>query len=368
MKLDKHIGYLLYKHNCVIVTDFGGFVTNYKSASIHPVQHTFTAPSKQIAFNRNLTNNDGLLANYISQKLLVSYPEACRIIANFVADCNTELESGKKIVFENIGELFFDHERNLQFVPHTDINYLLDSFGLGSFQSPAIKREERMIELAEMENVIPSLSRRKNKSRIWRLVEVVPVAAVLTYFIINSSLTAQLNTNFASLNPFVNTKTEVATPAEQPLAVPAIDITEAPATNNTTENNVASTVAEKTDEDKTAPVVEQKPEVIAEAKTETPAPAKEENVPVPVSVKPAFTNSEVHKFFVVGGCFSIPENAEKLVAQLKAEGYPALILGKNSKGMDMVGIASASNRDKAEEMLGFIQESGYPDAWLFRKK
>lgn len=368
MKLDKHIGYLLYKHNCVIVTDFGGFVTNYKSATIHPVQHTFTAPSKQIAFNRNLTTNDGLLANYISQKLSVTYPEACRIIASFVADCNAELESGKKIVFENIGELFFDRERNLQFVPHTEVNYLLDSFGLGSFQSPAIKREERMIELAEMENVIPSLSRRKNKSRIWRLVEVVPVAAVLTYFIINSSLTAQLNTNFASLNPFANAKTEVVTHAEQPLAEPAVNTAEGPEVNNISENNVATTLAEKTVEENPAPIVEQKPEVIAEIKTETPVPAKEENVPVPVSVKPVMTSSGTHKFFVIGGCFSIPENAEKLVAQLKAEGYPALILGKNAKGMDMVGIASAVNRGKAEEMLGFIQESGYPDAWLFRKK
>lgn len=368
MKLDKHIGYLLYKHNCIIVTDFGGFVTNYKSAAIHPVQHTFTAPSKQIAFNRNLTTNDGLLANYVSQKLSVTYPEACRIIAGFVADCNAELESGKKIVFENIGELFFDRERNLQFVPHTEVNYLLDSFGLGSFQSPAIKREERMIELTEMENVIPLLTRRKNKSKIWRLVEVVPVAAVLTYFIINSSLTAQLNTNFASLNPFANTKTEVVVPVEQPVTEPTVNLTETPATDNTSENNVAPTVEEKTVEEKTAIIVEQKPEVIAEPKAETPTPIKEEIVPVPVSVKPVLTSSGSHKFFVVGGCFSIPENAEKLVAQLKAEGYPALILGKNAKGMDMVGIASAANRGKAEEMLGFIQESGYPDAWLFRKK
>ena len=57
-KIDKHINELLYNHDCVIVPEFGGFVTNYASAKIHPVQHTFTPPSKNIVFNKNLKNND----------------------------------------------------------------------------------------------------------------------------------------------------------------------------------------------------------------------------------------------------------------------------------------------------------------------
>jgi cell division septation protein DedD/nucleoid DNA-binding protein len=357
MQLDKHIGSLLYKHNCVIITDFGGFVTNYKSAAIHPVQHTFTAPSKQIAFNRNLTSNDGLLANYISQKLSVSYPEACRIIANFVEACNRELESGKKIVFANVGELFFDREKNLQFVPQTEVNYLLDSFGLSSFQSPAVKRDERMIELAEMENIIPSVSRRKNKSKIWRLIEVVPVAAALTYFIINSSLTANLNASFASLNPFANNTTEKAEATPSPVQ-PQSGVA----------NNEAEIIAEPAPVITTPTVTEEKTEPVTALPKEIIAPAKEEVVTAPIAIKPALTSSTNHSLYIVGGCFSVPENAEKLVQQLKNEGYPAMILGKNAKGMNMVGIASAANRSKAEEMLGFIQESGYPDAWIFRKK
>ena len=51
MNVEKHIGELLYDHNCVIVPDLGGFVANYAPAKIHPTQHTFTPPTKNIVFN-----------------------------------------------------------------------------------------------------------------------------------------------------------------------------------------------------------------------------------------------------------------------------------------------------------------------------
>ena len=66
VNVDKSISELLYQFDCVIIPDFGGFVANYAGAKIQPIQNTFTPPSKQISFNRNLTSNDGLLANFYS--------------------------------------------------------------------------------------------------------------------------------------------------------------------------------------------------------------------------------------------------------------------------------------------------------------
>jgi hypothetical protein len=37
MKLDHYISQLLFRYDCVIVPNLGGFVTNYKPATINPV-------------------------------------------------------------------------------------------------------------------------------------------------------------------------------------------------------------------------------------------------------------------------------------------------------------------------------------------
>jgi hypothetical protein len=38
MKIEQYISELLYKYDCVIVPGLGGFVANYKSATIQPIQ------------------------------------------------------------------------------------------------------------------------------------------------------------------------------------------------------------------------------------------------------------------------------------------------------------------------------------------
>lgn len=370
--MDTHISSLLYDHDCVIVPEFGGFVAKYKSATVHPVQHTFLPPSKQIAFNESLRINDGLLANYVSRKLNISYSEACNTIAAFVLHCNDELSKGKKIVVEKTGTLFFDVEHNLQFIPDADTNYLLDSFGFSSFQSPAVKRDENVFEMADAIPFISSVKNKKRKSKLWRLLEAIPAAAIITWLILNTNFTAQINTGFASLNPFA-------------YSVEQFEAINSEAAKNQKEAEVSETILPEAKpetaiaENKTAD--ENSTAVAAGEKNNMPVkvPEKKElQPPLPVS-KPeidivkktasaTFTSDTSDKFFVIGGCFSIFENAEKLVAQLKNQGYPALLLGKNKGGLEMVGIASAKSHSKAVEMLGFIQDSGYADAWILRKK
>ena len=73
-KITQHIVKLLHDHNYVIVPGFGGFVTNYQPAKVHPTSFIFNSPSKSVAFNVNLTSNDGLLINTIAieQKIAIT--------------------------------------------------------------------------------------------------------------------------------------------------------------------------------------------------------------------------------------------------------------------------------------------------------
>ena len=67
ISIEQLIGDLLIQHNCVIVPSFGGFVAQKISAKIDFKSGKILPPSKSLLFNRQLINNDGLLANVISE-------------------------------------------------------------------------------------------------------------------------------------------------------------------------------------------------------------------------------------------------------------------------------------------------------------
>ncbi len=164
-----YISELLYTRDCVIIPGLGGFVANSKSAFLNPAQHTFSPPSRKIAFNAGLRTNDGLLAHYISGKRGISYGEALTEIKLYVEELFNRLSAGEQIWIEKIGSLTFDKENRIQFEPDTTENYLTDSFGLVTIHSPAIRREEKA-------KVIKPEFRKEKKSRQgWRLLACSPV-------------------------------------------------------------------------------------------------------------------------------------------------------------------------------------------------
>ena len=67
---------VLQKKDCVIIPDFGGFVANYLPARLDETSNRIFPPSKHLLFNKNLINNDGLLAHRISAEEGVSYESA----------------------------------------------------------------------------------------------------------------------------------------------------------------------------------------------------------------------------------------------------------------------------------------------------
>lgn len=140
MDLAVYIYDLLLEHDCVIVPGFGGFIANYKSAEIDHVLHCISPPSKNIAFNKNLNANDGLLLHYISNREICSYSEATEKVSEWVAKTQQLLLKNEEINLSKIGKLSNDIERNLQFVPDSKVNFLKSSFGLRTLNVAPILR------------------------------------------------------------------------------------------------------------------------------------------------------------------------------------------------------------------------------------
>ena len=129
MLLETYIKELLYRYDCVIVPNFGGFVSNKISAQFHADSQIFYPPSKQLGFNSHLTHNDGLLANYIASSEEISFDQANFKISEIVSEWKKTLTK-KSLKIEPIGSLSYNSEKQLIFSPFHQFNYLKSSFGL----------------------------------------------------------------------------------------------------------------------------------------------------------------------------------------------------------------------------------------------
>jgi cell division septation protein DedD len=334
--LDKYLSELLYLHDCVIIPDFGGFVANYSPASIHPTQHTMLPPSKKIAFNKKLQNNDGLLAAHIASSEKVSYSDALQLIAADVAALNAILKNGQPVLLPPTGKLFYDIEKNLQFEAGTEINYLLDAFGLVEIQSPAIKRDTVLQRLDKEFQDRPALaSKIRSRKFPWKVLIPIPFIALAIWGSMN---TDALNKGFhmSGLNPFVSGKTtheSIKSKAELPSAVVNTVLPALP------ENDSIST-----------PTPSEEPQINSTINITEP-------------VHPVQTPTD-KSFFIIAGCFKEPANADNMLRSLKTKGFDPFIKGKNEGGLIMVCYKGFDTKEEAVNELAKIHLEIDKDAWI----
>jgi hypothetical protein len=124
------ISELLYKHNCVIIPDFGGFITNYKPSGFEESKHLISPSCKKVAFNQSLVENDGLLVNLWAQSKQISYSEALDEVLQFSKYLKNKIETNKSFDFKNIGSFYLNTEGRIIFVPYQGLNFLESSYGL----------------------------------------------------------------------------------------------------------------------------------------------------------------------------------------------------------------------------------------------
>jgi nucleoid DNA-binding protein len=155
MKIENYISQLLYRYQCVSVPGFGAFLTEIQPARLNENASAFYPPRKLVSFNFHLKNNDGLLANHISQSEKITYEDAVKGIESEVSRWKFALQQNQPIVLKNIGQLSLNGENNLVFEPSDSLNYLTASFGLSSFVSPRVQREVYKEEVEALEEKAP---------------------------------------------------------------------------------------------------------------------------------------------------------------------------------------------------------------------
>ena len=148
--VEEHIKELLFRHDCVIIPNFGGLVSNPVSSKINTVSGTIFPPSKLIVFNKNLSINDGLLINYISKKEKISIDDSKNIVFDFSKKITDSLMTERSMRLNNIGLFTLGSEDNIIF--HQDIanNFDLNSFGFESFQIQKKTKAKKIIDINQL--------------------------------------------------------------------------------------------------------------------------------------------------------------------------------------------------------------------------
>ena len=305
MKLSNYISDLLYRYECVIVPDFGGFVTNNKSAIISSYSKTFYPPHKIITYNSHLKNNDGLLANYIASVDKMPFEHAMNFIKFEVKEWKKELKN-TDLFLEKIGKFSLDNNNSIIFEPQTDINYLTSAYGLSSFVTPEIKRETYIKQVEKIEEKAPILiSQRKKEAP-----DYLKYAAI---FVLGLSVIGFGGNAF--YKEYKN---------NQQVAI------------DQKEKKQLDTKIQKA----TFIVSEALPSI---------------NLNVSLDKLP---------YHVIAGAFRYPENALRKVNQLKAKGYKARILGINQWGLTQVSFDSYDSREDAINSLYRLKKTESEDVWL----
>ena len=146
IELQRHIEILLLENDCVIVPDFGGFMTHHIPAHYDSEERLFLPPTRTLGFNSQVHMNDSLLVHSYMTAYDISYPEAMRRIELEVNELRQTLQSEGSYVLNDLGTLTVNAEGNYEFVP-VDAGILSpDLYGLGAL---SVRKRHDKVSMAE---------------------------------------------------------------------------------------------------------------------------------------------------------------------------------------------------------------------------
>lgn len=389
MRLDSYIAELLIDHDCVIVPDFGGFVANYAPATVNQFSHRFDPPHRKISFNKLLVHNDGLLAAYVARKEQERYEDAVKDVKNYVLYLREELKANKKVSIDKVGILLLQQDGTYRFEQVKNPDFFQEGFGLESFFGKPISRkvvatpavepkadrvetiqtpvrpteeakpkpvtpivekkkvetekvapEPKVVKL-EPENEVTEQEEPKRKRRYMPAVAAIlglPIVAYAAWIAMSTTLiTDRSQFHYSDLNPFG--------PRMETDYVERVGLFEV------------------------APLSEEEPLIIDETEeflslTRDNEPDKTLVVRLIEPEKGMATTGDL-PYHIIGGCFSVDSNADRMVDRYRGLGTNASIIDKKG-ALSRVSIASYATKKEALLALASYQNE-IPGAWLLYK-
>jgi cell division septation protein DedD len=332
--VQQHIYQLLLDNDCVVVPGLGGFICQYHSASIDLKRGVMSPPGRSIAFNKALQQNDGLLIQHISVAEILTFKDAEEKVRAFVTQCNQRLHQHGSVLMPNIGRLYMDELKHIQFAPSAEMLPLEEAFGLASVSIQPVTRLKDAVAAGQKEEVkvvaLPSSSE-KSTQKSWPYWVAASVAAVFL------SATLWINGTQPGISEYVMAGFSPV-PAVEQVKSSAVEEVQTPVQNE----------ANQSDEMPLAEVVT----------TDVP------QSPPSTIVETSNNVGEMHSFSIVVGAYKGPLTANRYADELKNKGYNAEVIDPgNNLWLKVVIHVQAADEISA---LRSIRSEVEPQAWLYQ--
>lgn len=430
-ELISHIESLLLENDCVILPNFGGFITHHSTARWIEDEKIFLPPYRSVGFNAQLKINDGLLVQSYMQTYDATYPEATRLVEAAVERFAETLYKDGFLEMHGIGVLRRTINGEYSFDPTEDGVITPDLYGLGALpitplcelrqaekepirivlpvttpQTTALSETEQVEEnvstnifeedILETENPIgqkaetPARETVSSGDKTWTIrikqqwiANIISVAAaVLLFFSLSTPVgnTDIEEENFASLGSIdllkqlngrsmVTTLMPSATPKEKSVAQPT-EIKKTP----------VAPIAKRSEKSLSTKPMETQKQISTPATKETPVAT---SAPVVKKTeKPVTTPKTIEKqektvaekpvktkfYHVIVASVPTQADADKAVSNYAAQGYTQAACISGS-GRFRISIAAFDTEIKAYQKINELKEQGaFKDAWVLTRR
>jgi len=333
---------LILRHNCVVVPHFGGFVAKTISAQIDFEKGLIQAPYKQLLFNRNLINDDGLVLAEYARVNGLYYQEGLEQLQAFVGGLNQDLAQGKNVSIPKLGVFTKDADGVIRFEQDRHFNFLLSSYGLSNLTFIPTEEEVKETPIVQLNPEEFAKETIKAPSKFWKYAAAACLLPFAFYSFWIPMKTDVLHSGLISYTDFNPLKgKQVVRYAEKQLNPLEKAFTEDASISDQLSSETPGEIALYQYDESTVFAIQ--------------IPKVEEPVQsIPMVETPA-------AFEYVVGCFSDERNAHNFVQKLNSLGFQAHILPGGS--LIRVSAGSATSQSEIQAIQSKVSSNGI-EGWI----
>ena len=331
------ISALLYDHHVVIVPGLGAFVCQAEGAKVNVITNQFEKPTATLSFDPQQREDNDLIVNHLMAHDEMDEASARQLVMEFVTDCYTKLRAGETVNIPEVGVLSLNGNQELVFNPVASNDFNGDAFGLEDLQpTPIFKgtqtnwKEQVTQQIKDLNTPMTVDIEHEDDHRrrwwIWLLLILLIAGGVALWYLYFRPVKPQPE---PQPQPIIPTDTIVQDTLEVPQDTLEIlkDTVEIPM--DTIEEFLTDTV--------------------------------EEALPPAEVVAPPVN----YKIFIIGGCFSVEQNALKMADEEKAKGFEDIFVMKRGS-MYYVCYGQYASVQEAKADLPRVWQT-CPKAWILNK-
>ncbi|MCB0483454.1 MAG: SPOR domain-containing protein [Flavobacteriales bacterium] len=344
---------LLRERDFVALPGIGTLIAARVPSRLDQVRSLLFPPAKSITFNPDIQRNDGLLVDAIAETFKISLNDGQVLWEKWKTRLLQDIHDNGRLEIKGLGTFTFANKVIGFMADEFGENLLSESYGLRPIVATPVSKVRRMVKPPTTKSVVHS------PARWWPKVAAALLFIPLSFYlfwVFSSTELVRSSGNFqiSDLNPFAE---KICARYHPEAGV----YTYASSIEN--EEKLLLTDSGSVVHINFLRDIDARGFWVRLCADFVPADTTRVDMKVPSGTELKMAAGSFH---IVMGCFSVPENAHRYIAELQKKGYSAILLD-TFKTLHRVVVSGFVTREAAITALGQIKATEQPDAWLVRK-